>query len=336
MRVAIVGGGVAGSYLANLLSERHAVVVYEQQPLERFYTVCAWGTSIHELRKLASVIGMSFDEYVYFVGKEMVVDLGDDELRIPLKGLCTFDKRRFVMDMHKKIEVVYGHKVVRELPKGYDLIIDATGFHRSLLPRIEKDYYIPTLEYKLKYPEPPLSDFYIRPIPGLSGYLWYFPLDNGYAHVGAGDYFKGHLSVLDQFIARHRGQVVMRLGRPVRIAPPHLCKPIAFGPVYGVGESIGTVYPVLGEGIIPGMKCAKLLAEHVMEERLEEYPDAVLKEFKVYLYAFEFIRKKIKRTFSWFKDWPLVLRPFLHMKINEERYGMQIRLRDWVRLIGRL
>ncbi|MCS7142691.1 MAG: NAD(P)/FAD-dependent oxidoreductase [Aigarchaeota archaeon] len=336
MRVAIVGGGVSGSYLANLLSERHEVTVFEQQPDDRFFTVCAWGTSVHELRKLAGRIGLNFDDYIFFEGRRMIVDLWDSEMEIPLKGLCTFDKRRFVTDMHRSIEVVYGHKVVREPPSGYDLIVDATGFHRALLPRLERDYYIPTLEYKVFYDNPPYEDFYIKPIPGLSGYLWYFPLGDGVAHVGAGDYYKKHIGVLNSFMEGGRGEVAMRIGRPVRIAPPHLCRPMSLGPVYGVGESIGTVYPVLGEGIIPGMQCAAILAEHINEEKLEDYERTVLRKFRVYFDAFNFVKKKIKKEFSWFRDWPVVLKPFIHMKINEDRYGMHIRLRDWIRLISKI
>lgn len=333
MRIGVVGGGVSGSYLASLLSGRYDVVVYERQSAERFYTVCAWGTSIHELRRLASRIGMSFDEYVYFTGRRMTVQVGGEEMEIKLKGLCTFDKRRFVQDMHRRLEVVYDAKIDSRPSAPYDLVVDATGFHRAVLPKIKKDYYVPTLEYKVRYRDPPYDDFYIKPLRGLSGYFWYFPLEDGYAHVGAGDYYKRHIDPLREFMSRHRGEVVMKIGRPVRIAPPHLCQPIMSEGVVGVGESIGVVYPALGEGIIPGMQCAELLARAIERDELGMYPGRVLRTFSVYEKVFRFIKHKIKGEFSWPKHWHLVLAAFLHMKRHEDRYGMEIRLGDWLRIV---
>ena len=333
LRIAIVGGGVSGSYLASLLAEKHDVVIYERQSYEKFYTVCAWGTSLHELRKLSSKIGLDFDDYVLFTGKRMVVQLRDGELEIPLKGLCTFDKRRFVMDMHKGKEIIYGEAVKEAPTNRYDLVVDATGFSRALLPRVNRDYFIPTLEYKVKYRNPPLDDFMVKPLPGLTGYLWYFPLENGYAHVGAGDYYKRHAEYLNDFMRKHGGEVVMKIGRPVRIAPPHLCQPIMLDNLVGVGESIGVVYPALGEGIIPGMQNAQLLASCIENGKLQEYPSKVLKKFDVYDKVFQFIRKKIRSEFNLLRDFRLVLSAFLHMKLAEDRYGMVIRLRDWLKIV---
>ncbi|MDJ0269629.1 MAG: NAD(P)/FAD-dependent oxidoreductase [Aigarchaeota archaeon] len=333
MRIGIVGGGVSGSYLASLLDEKHNVIIYERQEFEKFYAVCAWGTSLHELRRLSSKIGLDFDEYVLFTGKRMIVQLPNRELEIPLKGLCTFDKRRFVMDMHKGKEIVYGRAIDKAPSDRYNIVIDATGFNRALLPKIKKDYFIPTLEYRVRFNSPPFDDFMVRPLKGLCGYLWFFPLENGYAHVGAGDYYKRHVDVLREFMREHGGEIVKKIGRPVRIAPPHLCQPIMEGNVIGVGESIGVVYPALGEGIIPGMQCAELLARHIERGTLQQYPSEVIKKFDVYEKVFEFIRKKIKGEFSWLKDFNLVLSAFLHMKLAEDRYGMKIRLRDWLNVV---
>ena len=334
-RIAIVGGGVSGSYLASLLENTHSsnIVIYERQEYDKFFTVCAWGTSLHELRKLSSRIGLNFDDYILYVGKRMIVKLAGEELEIPLKGLCTFDKRAFVMDMHRGKEIVYGEAVDNTIRERYDLVVDATGFARALLPRIGRDYFIPTLEYKVKYSSPPYDDFMVQPLKGLSGYLWYFPLENGYAHVGAGDYYKQHLTVLSEFMRKHQGRIVKRMGRPVRITPPSMCQPIMHGNIVGVGESIGVVYPALGEGIIPGMQCAEILAKHIVEETLNKYPSEVLKRFGVYSKVFEFIRKKIRKEFNIIRDFHLVFSAYMHMKLAEDRYGMKIRIRDWLRVV---
>ena len=46
-----------------------------------------------------------------------------------------------------------------------------------------------------------------------------------------------------------------------------MCQPFTVGKVVGVGESIGTVYPMLGEGIIPSMQSVELLVENLDDLR---------------------------------------------------------------------
>ena len=73
------------------------------------------------------------------------------------------------------------------------------------------------------------------------------------AHIGAGDYNKQHVEETNKFFKKYGGKVTKTVGRPIRLATPNMCKPFYKGKVVGVGESIGTVYPLLGEGIIPSM-----------------------------------------------------------------------------------
>jgi len=333
MRAAIIGGGVAGSYIAQLLKNNHDVVVYERQERDKFFPICAWGTSLNELRVLAKKIGLNFDEYVYHVGKRMFVQVKDEIIDIKLKGLCTFDKLRFIKDMHQDVKLVYGSKITGPPSSDYDLVIDATGFNRALLPKIKKDYFIPTVEYRVKFREPPYDDFYIRPIDKLSGYLWYFPLGDGVFHVGAGDYYKNHEKYLNEFLQKYRGEILMKIGRPVRITPPHLSTPILDGNIAGVGECIGTVFPILGEGIIPSMQSAEILAKHVERGTLTEYPKDILNYFDVFYKLFIFIQKKFSGKFSLIRDFGLLISPIIYMKKREKRFGLEVRLRDWLKIV---
>ena len=333
MKIAIVGGGVAGSYLAQLLKDKHDIVVYERQERNKFFPICAWGTSLNELRQLAGKIGLNFDDYVYHVGKRMLVQVKEEIIEIKLKGLCTFDKLRFIKDMHRDVRLFYGSRITRPPNDGSDLIIDATGFNRILLPRIRRDYYIPTVEYRVKYRDPPFDDFYIRPIDKLSGYLWYFPLDEGIYHVGAGDYYKNHEKYLNEFLQKYKGEILMKIGRPVRITPPHLSTPILDGNIIGVGESIGTVYPILGEGIIPSMQSAEILAKHIENNSLEKYPEDIMNYFDIFYKLFVFIQKKFSGKFRLMRDFGLLISPIFYMKRREERFGLEVRLRDWLKIV---
>ena len=120
--------------------------------------------------------------------------------------------------------------------------------------------WVPCVEYKVNYPggKTPFEDFFIRPFNQLSGYFWYFPLEKGSAYVGAGDFKKDQNEFVDKFNSEHPGQIEPKIGRPIRISPPKYCEPFYLGNVVGCGESIGTVFPLLGEGIIPSLQCAQL------------------------------------------------------------------------------
>jgi len=332
-RVAIAGGGVAGSYLATLLDGHADVTVFERQKKEKFRSICAWATSKYEMRRYASKAGLSFDEYILHEGREMLVQLPEEIMSIKLKGLCTFDKKRFILDLHRRLKIVYAADARRLAQSEYDLIVDATGFHRVLLPRIRRDYFIPTTEYLVRFRDPPFNDFYLKPFYKLAGYLWYFPLEKGYAYVGAGDYLNRQRPELDAFIKSYRGEVVEIVGRPVRIASPAQCEPIWTGRIVGVGECIGAVHPVTGEGIIPAIECANILSE-TLEQGLESYKRRVLRYFDTYYKTFIFLRKVHRGEFSLLRDFHLILSPYLYMKRREERFGMEILLRQWFKILS--
>jgi len=332
VNIAIAGMGVAGSYLSSRLGSTNRVVVFERMSRENFDAVCAWGTAKAGIEGFAKKCGLNFEDYITYEGKVMYVEVGGELVDIELKGLCCFDKPRFIRDMAEGQDVRYGHPVSKDIVEGgYDLVIDATGFSRLLLPKVKDDLLIPCLQYKVKYRDPPFDDFYIKPFPGLSGYFWYFPLGGGYYHIGAGDYFKRHIEELSSFIKRYPGEVLKKNGRPIRITPPQLCEPFYEGRVVGAGESIGAVYPMLGEGIIPSLECAELLVENI--EDLERYRRLVFKKFKVYERVFRFIKSKLTGTFNLKSQLPNLLLIYRYMKRREDRYGMYIEMKKILKIV---
>ncbi len=303
---------------------------------KNWYTVCAWGTSEPFIRNLVKMAGFNFDDYVLHRGKEMVVDLGDEKLRIPLRGLVTYDKHRLTHDMIKGKNIHWDSHVKGEYGqfKDFDIVVDATGLHRSLLPKVEEDIVIPSLEYQVKSKDLPYDDFVIKPYPGITGYWWYFPLGDGMAHVGAGDLRGAYRGELDEFVKKYNCEVVRRLGRPVRVTPPRLMQPFFDGKVVGVGESIGTVYPMLGEGIIPSMQCVNLFVDH-LDDR-EGYRRAVLDQYAVYAKVYKFVKAKIDKKFSLARMLPTLLSIYWYMRNNEARYGLETRLSDFYKIVTRL
>lgn len=335
LKIAIVGAGVAGSYLANLLSKEHDIEIFEMKPKDKWWTVCAWGTSEPFIKDLVKKVGLDFEDYVLHKGKEMVVLIGNQELRIKLIGLVTYDKHRLTYDLIKDKKVQWGVQIMSpEQLNDYDLIIDATGFHRRLLPSIENDISIPSLEYQVRSYKLPYNDFVIRPYQGLSGYWWFFPLGDNTAHVGAGDYYGKYKGELEQFIKKYDCEVIRKIGRPVRVTPPKCCQPFYLGKVVGVGESIGTVYPLLGEGIIPSMQCAEIFVENF--GNLEDYRKEVLKRFSIYYTVYKFIRAKLFNDFNLPKMLPTLISIFTYMKKNQTRYGIKVNLSDFLNIVTKL
>ena len=142
MKIAVMGMGVAGSYLmARLKDSEHEVVGYERMVEERHDSICAWGTIKKELDEFCKKTGRNFDDFLVHNGKEMHVKMNNDvKFDIGLKGLCTYNKLGLIKDFIKDCNVIYGEApLLEDLEKEYDMIVDCTGFHRVYLPKLEQD-----------------------------------------------------------------------------------------------------------------------------------------------------------------------------------------------------
>ncbi|MBI2127587.1 MAG: NAD(P)/FAD-dependent oxidoreductase, partial [Nitrosarchaeum sp.] len=78
MKIAVMGMGVAGSYLiARLKNSEHEVVGYERSTQERHDSICAWGTIKSELEKFCKKTGRNFDDFLIHEGKTMHVKMNN-------------------------------------------------------------------------------------------------------------------------------------------------------------------------------------------------------------------------------------------------------------------
>jgi flavin-dependent dehydrogenase len=341
MKVAVVGIGVAGAYLMNQLNDHHDVHVvgYERMEEKTHDAVCAWATCENVMKDYAKKCGLDFENYVLHDGKKMTVDIGsgfesDKSMDINLKGMISYDKLKLIQDMIKGTNIIYNKVPEKKtLEQDFDLIIDSTGFHRHYLPKLKDELWIPCIQYKVKYNSNiPFDDFYLKAFPSLSGYFWYFPLGNGYAHIGSGDFRRKHTNdFLESFLKKYNCTIIKKVGRPVRITPPSKCIPFSDGKkTIGVGESIGTVYPLLGEGIIPSTICADIFIKNMYS--LSNYYIEVLNYFKIYTLVYNFIKMKISNKFSILKNFVDLIKIYTHMKTQENRYGMEIKMLNMLKL----
>ena len=323
MKIAVVGMGVAGSYLINQLSRTHDATGFERYPKERFECVCAWGTSKDYIRRFAEDCDIDFDDHILHEGRSILTSVGGMEIESRTCGLVSFDKHSLLEEMRHGRDVRYGTWVRNEEElKGYDLVIDATGL-RVLLPKIQShELRIPCVQYRVKYDRPPFRDFYIEILEGMGGYLWYFPLGDGWAHVGAGDLNHGHIRAVEAFFERHGGEREKIVGRPIRLCPPRFCQPFRSGRVVGVGESIGTVFPLLGEGIIPTLECSELLVKNI--DDLDRYRRKVLRKYSFYETAYDFLMPVFRRRMGLLEQAGLSQAVLSHMMENQARYGVEL------------
>jgi flavin-dependent dehydrogenase len=343
MHFAIAGAGVAGSYLANMLQKRgHDVDVFEASKKQHHWPVCAWGASRHMLEKFSDQAGLNFDNYIFHVGQKLRIQLPNNtEEWLELKGLATYNKYDWEDDLLKHINVTYGFKVAREtFPfDKYDYIIDCTGLHRSLLPKSGQDFLIPAYEYLLENVQR-LEEFYVISYKAAKGYFWYFPLDNHRAYMGAGDIEKKYYGIEAFFKQHPEAKIVKKVGRPIRLAPPNRMEPFYDGNVVGVGESIGCVFPMLGEGIIPSLICCDLFLDVLEKSKgkfdFKQYRKRVLDRFDYYDDVYKIVRLKMGGKLSAIRHINLMMSMYRNMKKEEKRFGFEVSLDKMTRLVNAL
>jgi hypothetical protein len=65
---------------------------------------------------------------------------------------------------------------------------------------------------------------------------------------------------------------------------------------------------------------------------LQAYRDAVIEKFRIYSLVFRFIQLKITGKFSMVKHGMDMLKLYRHMKGEEDRYGMEVRMADMLKV----
>ncbi len=164
--------------------------------------------------------------------------------------------------------------------------IIATGYSWRMN---ERDFLAQTVQYYIegvKVEDPQNITFYF--FNDLIGYAWVFPYGDKEVKVGIGgldvtvDELKARLEKLIEKIGLKDGRIARVDGAPIDMGGLKI--EWAEEPTYVVGEAIGAVMPLTGEGIRPSVMTAKALS-HVLlngsENKKKEYKE-VLKELSIY------------------------------------------------------
>lgn len=337
MKIAIIGAGVSGAFLARMLNN-HQVEVFESYAKEEHFPVCAWGASRNMLDYYSKLAGLNFDDYILHIGKkvEMRLPNGNKEF-LNCLGLVTYHKQQWEHDLLDGIKVNYGVRCTLDtFPiHKYDYVLDCTGFHRSMLPKVENELIVPAYEYMVENVKH--DEFYILGYKNATGYFWYFPLNNNRAFIGAGDIHRRYYGIKEFFEENKNVKVLNKIGRPIRITPPTRMEPFYYKNIIGVGESIGCVFPLLGEGIIPSLISAELLLNSMNDKiDLAYYRDSILKRFKYYDDVYKLIRLMIAGKFSKLRHWPIIYSMYKNMKREEKRFGFEVNINKLKNMLNAL
>ena len=290
MKVAIAGAGIAGGYLARLLGEMGiSPDIYDgmNHDTRCGCRSCGWGVP-GGIRTYLADVSLDLDEYLL----EPMSSMNFDGL-VAKTPLCTLDKPRLIRDLTTNARLKR-QDLEPEKAEDYDMLVDATGIARTLLPRCSSDLTLPTLQDRVAV-EPHGNErlgagVYGNQVPGL-GYLWVFPLGNNTYHIGIGGIGLARLdSLLDRFYRDLSGNfsftTLCRCTGSIRVASPYYSAPFYSRKtrkdgrsqvIVGIGESIGTVAPFTGEGIVFSLECARILADSLPD--YERYTRTVLARF---------------------------------------------------------
>jgi flavin-dependent dehydrogenase len=271
LRIAILGMGIAGSYLYRLLSLKGIQAdCYDIRRKEVcLCSSCAWGVEEKSFRRLISYAELDPDRYIYQSFKEIYTP---EPCRA---SLCTINKPKLLKDLQDLTFINLTGFDISDI-HDYDVVIDSTGVDRAIL--IEPKYgdrIIHTHQYRVKDND---DRFIIEPIS--LGYWWHFPLGNGQSHVGCGSLVENPQDVICNNFSFKNCRIICSCSGRERLLSPLRSKPIVHKNIYGVGESIGCVMSGCGAGIIPSLECAKIFVECLIKNRLDLYEKKVLRHFR--------------------------------------------------------
>jgi len=329
MRIAIAGAGICGAYLYRRLTDMgYCPDIYDTGGMNPKpgcgIASCAWlapNPEIFNHIKKAGLIG-----YDYILEPITRMIFAGVELKV---HMVTIDKPKLIRDLIRG-DVVRGGVIDKSQ---YDLIVDATGTARAYLGRTTpgpNDIIGDGIQFRIAVKNYPGGTAHIIPVKG--GYLWVFPLSNNQVHAGIATHTPQKYKFID--IVDRIESIVGEILEPeylkslkctcrskVRITgllPPfYTCGTFAVNnpdirtpSVYGVGEAIGVVSPLTGEGIVPGLQSCDIFLDRLKSSTLNLYSDDINSTF-TWIYheraVLDYVRKNGK-VGAWFL---LVLRRML-------------------------
>jgi flavin-dependent dehydrogenase len=312
MRIAIAGAGICGAYLYRRLTDMgYCPDIYDTGGMNLKpgcgIASCAWLAPNPEIFNYIKKAGLTGHEYILEPIARMI--FAGVELKV---HMVTIDKPKLIHDLINHGGVIQYHNgalhpydpVKRDAidKSQYDLIVDATGTARAYLGRTTpgpNDIIGDGMQMRMTVKNYPGGTAHIIPVKG--GYLWVFPIGNNQVHAGIATHTPQKYRFVD--IADRIEPIVGGIIEPeyqkhlqctchskVRITgllPPFYTYGVcaADNPdqrtpsIYGIGEAIGVVSPLTGEGIIPGLQSCDIFLDRLKNFTLNMYTDDINSTF---------------------------------------------------------
>lgn len=304
---------MTGAYLYRLLARKgHEVDLYDLENRTRCgLTPCAWGTS-SEFSPLVEATGLDPTKYI----SQRLTQVHMDD--IPVRAqLMTINKPSLITDLLQGAQI----RQIPLNPRKYERVIDATGVSRSLLPPIGIDIVLPCVQSMI-HTSRALEN---RIKLGGIGYAWCFPLGNNRYHIGCGSFIKDPQMIMAElgWLGHDHSSlpisVICSCSGRIRLTSPEYSQPFVLNngdyEVWGIGEAIGCVAPLAGDGIVPGLRSAQLLVDHWHDPAA--YRRAIIEDMGWMTGERQVLDKLIEgRRLGIFDAWVL--------KKNSTRMGMKI------------
>jgi flavin-dependent dehydrogenase len=201
------------------------------------------------------------------------------------------------------------------------------------LPPVVDDILLGCRQYLIETREPLANRIRLGGI----GYAWSFPLSPNRYHIGCGSLLEDPESILsglgwlESISSQEEKKILCRCGARIRLTGPYHSRPFVSDRlrdgIWGIGEAIGCVAPLAGDGVVPGMRNVQILLQHWDDPR--KYSEAVLAEFR-WMEDERTVIDKLRRAEGAGIKEAWVLRR------NSKRMGMEVRLKDAFALLKHL
>lgn len=259
LRLVVLGGGVAGSYLA-LLASRTGMSVDVFEARGRYAKPCGEVVAAGIADKIpGDLVKTVIRRYLFYVD-----GMQAEEVVLDKPGWLVVDKPGLIHRLLSGAEE-QGARITRKavlepprLDRREGVVVDARGPY-SDIPR--RTIMLARAVVRNTGLDPETVELWFD--TRRTGFYWVFPHNSeGDANVGAGFIGEHHPHILlHRFIEAHgllsHGEIVDMRAAPLTIDGGSLYK----DGVVAVGEAAGLVNPLTGEGIRPAMLSAEALAE---------------------------------------------------------------------------
>jgi len=260
IKIAILGGGVAGSLLSYLIKTRTNFNVKLFDIREKYVKPC--GDVVPNIYSPPVPWDVKFriKRFAFYLDGELM-----NEIEYRNTKWLVIDKWGWINKMRERVGVTH---VSLFNKKDFDFVIDAKGpydmdrevvYTTRALIKTDKFDDIATFEFNTRY----------------TGFYWVFPSEDGILNIGAG--FLEHKNskelVLNYIKEKYKDAQILDIrGAPISVSPISDKR-------FKIGEARGLVFPLSGEGIRPSAISAEVAFEALYKEKdFDSYMDEALKK----------------------------------------------------------